>query len=238
MRILITFLLCLVLAGSAVAAEKTVETAPLKGEAQATLVGPAGVCVFGNQNPAFYAYGDWIWGAETYATVFDAVQPGCGCIEGFNVEAVHMYMNFGLEDVPVSFDLTASFLETVFDVDAGCELPGPEICTSPLYTVSITTAGLYDISIPLNTETCACAYFGYKYAVSMNIVTAFASSPDAVSDEFPVGCTSSNDYGSGWLDLQSFGWSGEVNIYADILCCGPAVPNEDRSWGDVKSLFR
>lgn len=238
MRILITLLLCIVLAGSAVAAEKTVTITPLKATAQPTLAAPAGVCIFGNQNPASWAVPDWVWGAETYATVFEAVQPPCGCAEGFNVEAVHMYLNFGPEDVPASFQVSVSFLETVFNEEAGCEMPGAEICRSPTYTIDIVDLGLYDISIPMDSENCGCAYFDYKYAVSMNFETAFANTPDGVADAFPVGCTSWNDYGGGWLDLQSFGWPGENIIFADIVCCAPAVPTEDRSWGDVKSLFR
>ncbi|MCP4571718.1 MAG: hypothetical protein GY838_05145 [bacterium] len=238
MRVVIMLLLCIALVGSAVAAEKTVTITPLKGPAQMAMQAPAGVCVFGNLNPVAYAIPDYMWGAESYATIFEAELPPCGCPEGFNVEAVHMYMNFDIEDVPVSFDVSASFMEATFDETAGCEIPGATICTSLTYTVTIETAGLYDVGIPLDPLTCGCAYFGYKYAVSMDIDTAFAEYPDAVTDEFPLGCVSWNNYGSGWIDTIDLGMPGELSMYADIVCCAPAVPVEDKAWGDVKSLFR
>lgn len=240
MRKLILVSLCLLVAGGALAAEKTVTITPISGNPiSIEQAGAAGVCVMGNLNSPAYTITDWIWGAESYKYLFDAEQPLCAnCPAGFKVEQVHFYMNFGPEDVPASFDCFVDFEETVWDPTLGCFLPGPVICASQPYTVTIDQAGFYDIGLPLPYESCPCAYFGYKYALGMTFLTAFDSFPDAVTDAIPVGCTSYNDYGAGWFDLQDFGWPGELSMYADIVCCENPVDDVNDTWGGVKSLFR
>ena len=114
------------------------------------------------------------------------------------------------------------FPETLWDDTMGCFVPGPVICVSPVYTVTITNAGMYDIALPM-AQGCSCAMFGYKYGISMN---------------FPVGCTSWNDYGTGWYDLQTLGFPGELKMFADIACCDDPVASENATWGGVKTLFR
>lgn len=241
MRILTTILLCLVLTTAAAAADRTVTITPLEQPSgPAGLAAPAGVCVFGNTNAPAYAITDWIWGAESYATVFPAIQPTCGCAGGFNIEQVHFYMQFGAADVPSSFNAYVDFRETAFDAVSGCSVPGSVICASPSYTVTITNAGLYDIALPLDPAGCACAYFGYDYAVGINFTTVFptAGRPSAITDAAPVGCTSWNDYGAGWDDLGGYGLPGELTMFADVVCCEPPVPGAAPSWGDLKSRFR
>ncbi len=234
--------LCLLMvAGMAQAADKTVVVTPVTGDVMnINQAGANGVCVMGNLNTPAYAISDWVWGAETYKYLFDADQTECtACPAGFKVEMVHFYMQFGAEDVPVDFDCSVDFEETIYDEALGCFLPGPVICESPVYTVSITDAGMYDIALPMVPDNCPCAFFGYKYAIGMTIYTAFDSNPDVITDAIPVGCTSYNDYGMGWYDLVTgFGFPGELIMYADIVCCENPVDNETNSWGEVKSLFR
>ncbi|PIV82183.1 hypothetical protein COW53_00215 [bacterium CG17_big_fil_post_rev_8_21_14_2_50_64_8] len=239
MRTLILTVLCLLLAGTALAAERTAVATPVTGDALSfTPSGAAGVCTMGNLNPPAYYIGDWIWGAESYKYLFDAEQPLCStCNGGFKVETVHFYMQFGVEDVPVTFGCAVDFEETIWDEATQCFLPGPVICESPGYTVTIDQAGMYDIALPLPTD-CACAYFGYKYALGMNILTAFDSYPGAVTDATPVGCTSFNNYGAGWFDLLDFGFPGELIMFGDIVCCENPVDDQNDTWGGVKSLFR
>lgn len=239
MRILITCLLCIILAGTAVAQERTVIVKPAEGPVlNPGLAAPSGSCIFGNQNPASFTITDWIHGDESFATMFLAEQPPCGCAEGFYIEAVHMLMNFGPEDVPVTFDAYAAFQENSFDEAAGCNVPAPALCYSPVWTINITSAGMYDIFLDMGMAECPCALFGYTYAVSVHIMTPFASYPDAVTDNAPVGCTSYNDNGLGWHDLQSFGFPGENVIFADVWCCTNAVSEESTTWGVLKSLYR
>ncbi|RKZ14006.1 hypothetical protein DRQ50_09650 [bacterium] len=236
MRILITIIACLALATGALAAERNVTVTPVDGVLNSIdLAAPSGVCVMGNTNAPAWASGEFIWGAESYAIVFEAQRPPCGCPAGFSVEQIHSVVQF---PGPVTFGVYVTFHETEYDASADCMVPGAEICSSALYTVTIPSAGMYDIALPIDPTTCACTYFGYKYAASMTFVDAFDEYPDLISDNFPVGCTSYVDYGGGWLDLIDFGVPGEIIINADIVCCENPVPNEDRSWGELKSLFR
>ena len=241
MRILATVLLCLVMAGTAIAADRTVTATPLDGPILTyQSPSPAGVCVYGNDTSPVWAITDWIWGAESYATSFVADHATCGCGGGFKIEQVHFYMNFGEEDVPFTFEASAIFHEADPDPTSGCKVPGPVICSSPVYSITIPAAGIYDIALPMDQTTCGCAYFEYGYAVGVNILTDFPSSqrPDAVTDGVPVGCTSWNDYGAGWEDLISFGFPGELVLYADVVCCDSPVAGEISPWGSLKSLFR
>lgn len=239
MRTVITCLLCLVLAGAAAAQVKTVVVEPVEGPPlDAGFPEAPGVCMYGNQNPAAFALTDWIYGNESYGTVFRAERPACGCAEGFYITTVHMLMNFGPEDVPVSFDAYATVRENSFDEATGCNVPGAYVCSSPVWTVTITSAGLYDVALGMGAAECTCARFGYTYALTVDIMTPFASHPDAVTDAAPVGCTSYNDYGQGWLDLQPIGSPGENLVYANVWCCPDAVPEESTTWGALKSMYR
>ena len=236
--------LCLaLLTGPSFAADRQAIVTPVSGDV--TTINPGiqpsganGACQMGNLNPIAFAITDWVWGAEKYKYMFYADPALCtACSDGFTVEAVNLVLQFGPEDVPVTFEAFADFEEATWDEALQCHYPGPEICISPTYTVTITDPGLYNISLPLDAA-CACAHFGYWYGISFEFVTAFASSPDMVTDEFPVGCTSWNDYGAGWGDLLDFGFPGEISLNADIVCCGNPVPAEESTWGSIKAMFR
>jgi hypothetical protein len=130
--------------------------------------------------------------------------------------------------------------EAAWDADAGCWLPGPEVCISQVYTVQIDTDGLYDISIPIVDE-CECAAMNNYFLLSCHFPQLFpaAQRPDLVTDEFPVGCTTWNDFGFGWMDvIASFGWPGEILMWGDAACCELPVADAPNSWGRVKSLYR
>ena len=239
MRILLTTLLCLAMAAGAFAADRQVTVTPIDSPLLSIdQAAPNGVCVYGNDAAPGYAITDWIWGQESYATVFNAAQPACACGAGFTIEQVHFYMNFAAADVPSTFNVSVDFRQSVIDGTSACPVPDLEICTSPVYQVTITNPGLYDIALPMGP--CACAFFGFDYAVSINFPDLFPATarPDAVTDVTPLGCVSYNDYGTGWTDTYTFGFPGELIMYADVICCEPPVPTEDSSWGDVKSLFR
>ena len=236
---------CLVLvAGTALAAREVIVT-PVTGDVTQYTPGISpsgadGVCQMGNLNPLAFAITDWVWGAEKYKYLYYADPAGCtACTEGFTVEAVTLYLQFGVEDVPVTFEARADFEEAIWDDALQCYYPGPEICVSPDYTVTIDAAGLYAISLPMDTA-CACAEFGHWYGISFEFLTSFDSDgrPDLITDEFPVGCVSWNDYGAGWEDLQDFGFPGEVSMTADIVCCANPVSTEKNTWGEIKAMFR
>lgn len=241
-RVLMIFILLLFATSTAWAApaDREVEVTPLSDlPTQINPAGAAGICVFGNGNPAAYAITDWIWGAESYKYLFYADPALCsGCPEGFTIESVTMYMNFGPEDVPITFEAAVDFEEALPGQEAGCMIPGPAVCTSPTYSITIDTAGLYAINLPMGG--CACAEFGHWYGIGITFPNPFPETqrPDAVTDASPVGCTSYNDYGVGWQDVLDFGFPGELIMNADIVCCANPVPVDGSTWGTIKSMFR
>ena len=243
---LITILsLCLILVAGTALAERQVTVTRLAQEAQPldiTKDAPA-ACMMGNLNAPYYAITDWVWGAEAYKYMFYADQAECTCSAGFTVESVHIYLQFGPEDIPfdadgIEFDVYVDFEEALWDATLGCWVPGPEICVSPVYTVFIPGPGLYNISLPMTPGSCPCAYFGYWYGISYHFVTAFDGRPDLITDNVPVGCVSWNDFGMGWEDLQGYGLPGEISMYADIICCEDPVSTDSKTFGDLKALFR
>ncbi|MBU0743423.1 hypothetical protein KKG45_13720 [bacterium] len=192
-------------------------------------------CLVGNPNPFFYAIPNWIWGAEQYTYIYDPTET-CGCPAGFAVEFVHMIVQFGPEDVPVTFDAYVTVDSPAWSDELDCWYPGNPVCASDLTSITIDTAGLYDIGLP--TPDCACAAMSYQYSLSYVFVSTFSSNPDIVTDQFPSACTSWNDYGLGWYDLVAdFGFPGNIMMWADIVCCQSPVANADETWGGVKSLY-
>ena len=247
MTIAVLSVLCLTLmTGPSFAADRQAIVTPVSGDAVSynpTITpsnpNPVG-CQVGNLNPIAFAITDWVWGLEKYKYMFYADPDQCGlCTDGFTVGSVSLVMQFGPEDVPATFDARVDFEEALWDDALQCNVPGPEICVSSNYTVTIDTAGLYNITLPMDAG-CACAHFGYWYGISFEFLTAFTSGmePDMVTDNIPVGCTSWNDYGAGWLDTIDFGFPGEISLSAEIICCGNPVPVENSRWGDIKAMFR
>ena len=232
--------LCLTSAAGSALAERQVTATKLAQDVQTYNAGKdaAADCIMGNLNAPAFAIGDWVWGAESYYYIFNADQAGCTCTGGFTVDAVHMYLQFAEDDVPVTFEAFVGFGEAAPGAVEGCMVPGPEICSSPIYTVTIDAAGFYDIALPMTPGACECAYFGYNYEISFNFMTTFTNLPDLITDASPLGCVSYNDYGAGMLDLQDFGMPGETSMYADIICCESPVSTESKSMGDLKALFR
>lgn len=238
-RMLLLLLVCAALMASAATA-KEVATAtlvdPADLPAQSSIPTPQ---LVGNLNAPTWLLGGWFVGQESYAYIFNPSQQ-MTCDAGFMVTQVHMYMDFEPTDVPVTFDVYADLGSAVMDPAAGCYVPGPEECTGALYTVTIDVAGTYDLAIPLE---CECAYLydvtgaPYIYYLSMHFPTAFTAR--VVTDGVQGACTSFNDYGAGWEDLDPyFTTYGSISMYADAICCTDPVATENKSWGDIKSLFR
>jgi hypothetical protein len=243
-RMFIALILCLLLvAGTALAAREAVVTR--LDESELLFAGAAttrGDACWGNLNDPAYAITDWVWGGETYAYGFTPPVFQCPCPLGFHVESVHMLLQFAPEDVPATFD---AYVNLAADgqtdiMPPPCPFPGVEECVSPLFTVTITDPGLYDIALPLY-DYCDCAYLEYGYFLSFHIPTVFPETmrPNMITDDLPSGCTSYNDYGLGWDDLVvDVGFPGNIVMWADIICCENPVAVEQGTWGLLKTLYR
>ncbi len=233
----LTLLLILILcvAGNAIA-ERTVTVQRLDTDEISTLFeSDRQDCLVGNPNPMNYAIPDWIWGAEQYTYIYDPAET-CACPAGFEVEFVHMIVQFGAEDVPATFDAYVSVDGQAWNDELGCWYPGDSHCASDVTQITIDDAGIYDIGLP--TPSCECMAMSYRYSLSYVFVSSFSSSPDMVTDAFPTPYVSWNDYGFGWYDLVTdFGFPGNILMWADAVCCETPVANEDGTWGGVKSLY-
>lgn len=242
MRMLLMLTMCLILAAAPAAAQKTLEAVPLDdSQVQRLDLDVLGVstCQIGNINPNAWAISDWIWGNEAYA--YHIYPPDFMCCNvGFTLDAVTMTVYFASADVPSTFDVYAGMSEAVWDAVNLCWAPGPEACVSPIYRVNITNVGAYAIQLPMG-GTCACAHYDYDYFINFHFVTTFPSTkrPHPVTDAFPLGCTSYNDYGAGWEDLVAvYGWPGELKMRADITCCEGPIGVDPQTWGGIKGLYR
>ncbi len=247
--ILLLAMMCLVLSAGSVLADEGLIITKVSGEilnldsvsTSSTGIGFDGdgfCCKLGNDNTAMYALEDFVSGNQKFSYQFFA-EPSCGCETGFYSEKIQILMHFGPEDVPVTLDVNASFEETQFDPTGDHLIPGPPICTSPTFSGTISTEGLYIVEVPLRQVNCLCASWGYDYAVTINFLNTFENKPDLIVDSQPVGGTSWMDDGSGWVDIQSaFNAPGELKMKTKIQCCSHPVADEQPSWGSLKALFR
>lgn len=195
--------------------------------------------VVGNLNPAQWLLGGWFTGDEGYAFNFTPANQ-LTCPTGFAVTMAHMYLDFEAADVPVTFDMQAVLGSQVWDPTVGCYVPGEIDCLGSAYTITIDTAGSYDLAIPL---VCDCAYIydptGNPYRYYIGIFYHGAFTARVITDGVQAGCTSFNDWGVGWADLEPyFTTYGNVNIFADVNCCADPVATESETWGGIKSLYR
>lgn len=208
-----------------------------------TILTPPGDGVVGNLNPPAQAIGGWLVGDEVYKYLFNPSEQLPNCPVGFNLLSVHMLLQFSddpSEVYPQEFSLYGDLETAVYDDALGCYVPGPEECAGPLVTITIDQPGLYDIEVPMD---CPCAFIygsdgtAFMYMLSMHFVGPVSAA--IITDDIPVGCTSWNNWGQGWFDLVTdIGFPGELSMYGDVNCCSDPVAVEEKSWGDIKSLFR
>lgn len=237
MKKLILLTLCLLVASTAFAGRQPVITRIDDPQIQQVNLGePSRAdCVMGNLNPPMWAQGDWIWGDEGYKYLFYPLDY-CQCT-GFWPDVIHMMVQVDeFDPMPFVFDVWVDLADAVWD--GICWVPGIEDCVSQVYTVTLDGGpGAYDIGIPIYDD-CACAFMNYWYFISFHFGT-LPSRLDTVTDDFPIGCISYNDYGFGWEDLVTlYGFPGELIMYMDAWCCDPPIAAEKDTWGGVKQLFK
>ena len=204
---------------------------------------PPGEGLVGNfSNDIGWSIPGWLVGDEEYKYLINPAMDLPNRPVGFQLLSVKMVLNFP-EDVIFPYELTAyGDLETaVWDETLGCFVPGAEECIGPLTTITIPHTGLWAIELPMPDCNCAFIYdpagTPYMYLLSVHFVGPVTA--DLITDDFPLGCTSWNNWGEGWVDLvNDSGFPGELIIWGDVNCCNDAVGVEVDSWGDIKSMFR
>jgi hypothetical protein len=238
-RLIMLSLLCFALVATPVFAKEVVTATRIGSDIQLNGTATPTPEAVGNLNPGAWLLGGWFAGDEAYAVNFTPAEQ-ISCVSGFATTTVHMLMDFEATDVPVTFDVQGVLGSQVWDPTAGCYVPGDIDCVGAAYTVTIDVAGTYDLAIPL---ACDCAYVfdgagnPYRYYLAMYYAGAFTAR--VVTDGVQAACTSFNDWGSGWTDLESiFTTYGNINLWGDVLCCENPVSVESETWGGIKSLYR
>jgi hypothetical protein len=149
-------------------------------------VNPAG-------DPIFYIY-PWVIGDELYKAYQDPAET-CDKPYPFTIDYVHVplvYLDTGT--IYISVDI-----EEVDYSEPSCPKPGTLLAITPLYEIPLEN-NFYVISIPLDTPIAVNGpyfvgvYFGAEGS---------PSSAAVVTDTFPVPCVSYNDWGEGYVDLDT-----------------------------------
>ncbi|MFH1700737.1 MAG: dockerin type I repeat-containing protein [Candidatus Zixiibacteriota bacterium] len=150
--------------------------------------------VYEGGDPAWLIY-PWIEGDE----LFKAYQnPSATCTQPypFSIDRVHLILycvNAG------SLHLSAD-IEAVDNSIPGCPHPGEMLDITPLFEYVIPGEDLYFITVPLDSPIIVDGpYFvGLYFAATGNPQIAAI-----VTDDTPVGCASYNDWGYGYVDLDT-----------------------------------
>ena len=103
------------------------------------------------------------------------------------------------------------------------------------YLYLIPGAGLWDVSLPI---VCDCLPNGRAYLLGFEIVSSSClPEPDLIIDDAPGLCTSWNNFGSGWTDLGTLGFPGNLVFFTDADCCDTPMPVSTSTWGAIKALY-
>ncbi len=191
-----------------------------------------GDCVFGNDNfGSHFATQTSFWsGNEQYAFFIRPSDYACGCDPGFNVRAVHMWLQLNTSSNPT---VRAHLAEA--EGAGACFTPGAILSTSDPLPVSVGTSGLHDVEIPCDF---ACQEMNVDYFLIVEFLDA--NGPVGLPfDNSPQDCVNYVERGSGWEDLvDDHNFWGDIYIWADVDCCSdfePEVrvlgPNGGESWG-------
>ena len=238
--ILLPLALILVLASTALAQKTIIPTLiddPTDIKQYGINVTDPTMCLFGNLNDPAWGLGGWLTGEEAYKYLFYPWDT-CDCQLGFWLQKVHIFLNFP-EDMqfPHEFQVYVDLEDALWDPAMGCWVPGIEDCVSPLYIVTIPEPGLYDLGFSIG-NFCECAFMDYYYFLSVHFPVPVQG--ELVSDDSATPCTVFNNWGSGWVDLFTQGFSdfGNLLIYGEGVCCDQPVDVQPQTWGQVKSLYR
>ena len=192
----------------------------------------------GNLNPPAGTVPGLLTGDQMFAYLIDPdVESSCSTT-GFMLEAVHMYIEFDPTQVPATFQVSAGLADAVFDPTGQNLVPGGDVCVSPIQTITITTPGLHQVTVPV-VPSCGCLPIDEDYFLTFNIFGEVQG--QLVIDNQPQPhVVYWNNVGGVWEDMFDVDKTsgGKVIIWGDIVCCSAPIGNEDNTWGEVKSLFR
>ena len=171
---------------------------------------------------------------DEYYTLLDPATCDCGEQVGFTPTVAHVTLDFSEAcSIPVTVSVVAADLSNPL-----CPTPMREqyLCPSVDYDLTVSEAGLYNMSIPLHPGCCItqAAFLMISFRAVGDcggvpgLAMAFACNP----------CVSWNYWSGGALvDLCDGYLLGNPNMYVDATCC-QSVPLLPDTWERVKSMYR
>ncbi len=192
----------------------------------------------GNLNQPIDVVPGLLTGDQMFAYLIDPDAESSCPTTGFMLEAVHMYIDFDVSQVPVTFQVSAGLADAVFDSSGQYLVPGGDVCLSPIQTITITIPGLHQITVPVD-PSCGCLPIDQDYFLTFNFFGDIQGQL-VIDDQPQPNVVYWNNNGLGWEDMFGIDKTsgGKVIIWGDIVCCTASIGNEDNTWGEVKSLFR
>jgi len=175
------------------------------------------------------------------AYLVDPADYNC-CDTGYRPESITFRLNLGPEDMlylPVQVAVQAA------EPGANGYLPGGEICATPMgWFINGDVEGTVTVP-PYPTGggdlVCPCLDSGSPYFLVARIIGTIeaGAEPDAVRDGTPVGGKTFVRWGGDvWQDVvNDLGWTGELIVTSDVVCCDEPTVDETSSWGTLKAIY-
>jgi hypothetical protein len=160
--------------------------------------------IYEGGDPTWLIY-PWVEGDELFKSYQN---PSATCTDPypFSIDRVHLILYcVGAGSLQLSADI-----ELVDNSVPGCPHPGEMLDITPLYEYVIPGEDLYFITVPLDSPVVVDGPF------FVGLYIASSGNPDIaaiVTDDTPVGCVSYNDWGYGYVDLDT--------VYTDPDGTGP-----------------
>jgi hypothetical protein len=205
-NITIILILCMLMAAAGVAKKLTATAVPVPasvarslvppGAASALRLAPGDTCTTMDGKPIYYIY-PWVYGDEIYKAYQDPAHD-CQSPYPYTVDAIGIYLIFlDAGSIYLSADV-----EGIDSTTPGCPKPGAVKTISSLYEVPLDTAQgyLWRITIPLDTPVDVNGPFFAGIYISPD---GLPQSAAIITDSFPARCRSYNDWGEGYVDLDT-----------------------------------
>ena len=203
---------------------------------------PAADYLVGNLNPPEPPSAPGILtGDQVFAYLIhpvDQVPPG---VNGFQLEAVTMLLDFTPQQLPAFFTVQGGLRKAVYEPSQDAWLPGDPVCQGQTFPYQITEPGLQEIRLPVD-PACGCLHTDDYFFLTVTFWDPVVG--NLVTDGQPeAGVVYLND-GTGWVDMVNIvpapdkTAGGKVIIWGDILTCEPPVGAEKSAWGHIKSVYR
>lgn len=196
-------------------------------------------CNVGNLNPPVYAITDWLYGYEGYKVYVDPWTCPCPPPEHVMPLEVTMYV-YAYDTIGTcgTFQMQAD-VEWPVGGTPTCPVPiDSVVCSSSVYNVTIPSAGLWYITLPVDCIHCLYEPFFISWWF-LNDGGCLPGPLTVVTDSTPVNCDSYVNYRGWWEDLVvDYGFPGVISMYATVECREDPTDAREGTWGMIKAMYR